>query len=203
MLRPYYLKGILDTIWKINNNPDFIREAIPNTSEFIKQYADFLKAKGISPVKFYKEAALLASTSAKNKEDKLIIAQNLALSNGFKDACDFLVDSLQSDSFFQNNKETFTIPTYSSEYLIKEEENISALQKILPPDDVQLIHKLALFYYQLKDYNKSSEYFLKLLKTSPHDPHLHFQYAMALYKGGEYKKAYDELKRVINMINDK
>jgi hypothetical protein len=26
---------------------------------------------------------------------------------------------------------------------------------------------------------------------------------MTLYKGGEYKKAYDELKRVINMINDK
>ncbi|MEI8349008.1 MAG: O-antigen ligase family protein [Candidatus Omnitrophota bacterium] len=203
MLRPYYLGSILDTIWKINNNPDFIREAIPSTPRLIAQYADFLKSKGINSAKFYKESAFLASPSAKNKEDQLAIAQKLALSNGFKDAFDYFLDSLQSSSFFQKNKEQFIIPTYSSEQLIKEEENVSTLQKTLSPDDPQLTYKLALFHYQLKDYNKASEYFMKLLKISPNNPFLRFHLAMALYKRGEHKEAYEELRQAITLINDR
>jgi tetratricopeptide (TPR) repeat protein len=60
MLKPRYLNDVLNTIWKINNNPDFIREAIPDDSFLIVKYADFLKIKGMEAEKFYKEAADLS-----------------------------------------------------------------------------------------------------------------------------------------------
>lgn len=197
--KPYYLSHILEIIWKVSHNVEFIREAVPDDPNLLINYADFLKAKGEDADRFYKESAIFVY-KLKNRQDKENFSGRLAVLGYFKQADDCLLDMLESDPFFKRHKEKFVIVTLSPEQLIEEEKNISRLQRETALDSYELLYKLALFHYQMKDYNKALEYFRNLVKVYPVKAELRFKLSLVLYRTGEYKEAYEELQKSIFSI---
>ncbi len=47
ILRPWKLSTVLNNIWKVYRNPNFLRQAIPPDPKLTSEYEKFLKAKGI------------------------------------------------------------------------------------------------------------------------------------------------------------
>ena len=169
-LRPYFFTGMLNSLWKLNSNPDFIRKAVPDNADFIMKYADFVKARGIKTDRFQKEAA------------------------------DYLINAIEATGYYQKNPEAFAIPSQSMEELVGQSDAITGYSKDFLKRDPTVINKVALFYYQIKDYNRSAGYFRDLVELTPDSIEAKFRYALSLYQGGRYPDAFRVFKEVAQTL---